>query len=563
MADTIEMCKQKLSAYGVELEDGFSTMRITARCVPGCEAFYEDEADETLDDPAHSRSFVYGWRSEDYKGGWGSYCSGLLGNLRYYGCMTRRDYVEDPRYQDKEYETWEERRPTALNSPDAEPAAADDGIAFELEEPEYQEEPGSSPKNPVMGLSFGFAAVERVVVDEDNPYFCARDGVLFNKDMTRLIWYPYGKRDVTYTVPHGVKEIGPWAFAGEAHTYPVMRKDGTVVEGRHYTKYVFNKLLRRVILPDTAEVIWDHAFDHCIFLVSVDLARVKEIQWDAFRGCKELKTLELPDSLEFLTPAFRGCDSLKAVRFLGARRQLRSWVTHSSTWRTEYLGPVPYSPPFMEYVFGQDLRDMRMTLMPKISADHPQFILEDGVLFSRDRTELIWCDPGKFGFGHFVEGRFCMRHWEPGEHSAYTVPATVVRIGDRAFERCVGLTQVTIRHPDTLIGKRAFFRCEHLKQVTFQNAGSVKRIGDSAFHCCYELEEPPLTGVKQIGDYAFFACGSLWHTVTVPESCRHLGERAFDGCNRLRALRIPKALPPHRFTWGTVKDVRSAAAIRY
>lgn len=556
MTDTIEVCRQKLSEYGVELENGIKTLRITARCVPP-----EEDEEVAVDDPSENR---------DRR--WDSYCDHLLGELRAYGCLTDVSYVEDPRYRDEEYETREEHKPTALNAPDAEPAAADNGIAFEMEEPEYQDEPDSTPKNPVMGLSFRFAAVERVVVDEDNPYFCARDGVLFNKDMTRLIWYPYGKQGETYTVPDGVKEIGPCAFAGNVHTYPVRRKDGSVVEGKHYTKYVFNKILCQVILPDTVEVIWGHAFDHCIFLKSVKLACVKEIQWDAFRGCKELRTLELPDSLEFIAPAFKGCSSLKEVRFLGTRRQLRNWVRYSQSGN-QCPGSVPYSPPFMKDVFGrhpykknllgQYVQDMRITHMPEISADHPQFVLEDGVMFSRDRTELIWCDPGRFGSGHISEDGLGMRHWEPGEHSAYTVPATVVRIGDQAFEKCVGLTQVAISHPDTIIGDRAFFGCEHLKQVVFQNSGSVKHIGDSAFHCCDELREPPLTGVEHIGDLAFYACGSLGAAVTVPESCRHLGEKAFDGCNQPRSLRIPKALPPYTLTYGAGKDVRSVAALRY
>lgn len=544
MENTIEVCRQKLFECGAELENGIKTLRITARCVP-------PEVDGV---------------SEDRDRRWDSYCGHLLGELRTYGCLTETSYVEDAGYQDTEYETWEEYSPIGLKIPDAKPSTVDNGVAFEMEEPD------STSENPVMGLSFRFTAVERVVVDEDNPYFCARDGVLFSKDMTRLIWYPYGKQGDTYIVPDGVKEIGPWAFAGNVHTYLVRRKDGSAVAGKHYTKYVFNKILRRVILPDTVEAILDHAFDHCIFLKSVKLACVKEIQGDAFRGCKALWTLELPDSLEFIAPAFKGCNNLKEVRFLGTRRQLRNWKWHSRSGN-QYLGPLPYSPPFMRDVFGhhpykknqlgQYVQDTHITYMPEISADHPQFVLEDGVMFSRDRTELIWCDPGRFGSGHLSEDKFCIRHWEPDEHSTYTVPDTVVRIGDQAFEKCVGLTQITISHPDTVIGNRAFFGCTHLRRVVFQNSGSVRRIGDNAFQCCNELREPPLSGVEHIGDFAFYACGSLGATITVPKSCRHLGEKAFDGCHRPRSLRIPEALPPYSLTYGVGKDVRSVAALRY
>ncbi len=45
----------------------------------------------------------------------------------------------------------------------------------------------------------------------DNPDFCSVDGVLFNKDRTKLIKYPSGKQG-DYTIPDGVAAIDHWAF---------------------------------------------------------------------------------------------------------------------------------------------------------------------------------------------------------------------------------------------------------------------------------------------------------------------------------------------------------------
>lgn len=39
------------------------------------------------------------------------------------------------------------------------------------------------------------------------------DGVLFNQEMTTLIYYPAGKLEESYTVPDGVYTICGWAFA--------------------------------------------------------------------------------------------------------------------------------------------------------------------------------------------------------------------------------------------------------------------------------------------------------------------------------------------------------------
>lgn len=80
-------------------------------------------------------------------------------------------------------------------------------------------------------------ALERIEVDEDNPYYCDIDGVLYNKDKTKIIMYPcnhdeylrqkygyeeemfrddvteeYRQQIQTYVVPSTVKTIGEMCF---------------------------------------------------------------------------------------------------------------------------------------------------------------------------------------------------------------------------------------------------------------------------------------------------------------------------------------------------------------
>ena len=44
-------------------------------------------------------------------------------------------------------------------------------------------------------------------VDTCNEYYCAMDGVLFDKDITNLILYPWGKSDIDYAIPSTVTDI--------------------------------------------------------------------------------------------------------------------------------------------------------------------------------------------------------------------------------------------------------------------------------------------------------------------------------------------------------------------
>ncbi len=49
--------------------------------------------------------------------------------------------------------------------------------------------------------------MKEINVDDRNKVYFSKDGVLFNKDATRLIKYPGGKTDSHYAVPAGVKKI--------------------------------------------------------------------------------------------------------------------------------------------------------------------------------------------------------------------------------------------------------------------------------------------------------------------------------------------------------------------
>lgn len=49
--------------------------------------------------------------------------------------------------------------------------------------------------------------IEQINVASGNRYFASVDGVLFNKDKTKLLQYPVG-RTGTYQIPEGVKSIG-------------------------------------------------------------------------------------------------------------------------------------------------------------------------------------------------------------------------------------------------------------------------------------------------------------------------------------------------------------------
>ena len=116
---------------------------------------------------------------------------------------------------------------------------------------------------------------------------------------------------------------------------------------------------------------------------------------------------------------------------------------------------------------------------------------------------------------------------------------TVTSIGDWAFERCSGLTTVTIGNSVTSIGNHAFSQCRGLTSVIIPN--SVTSIGEGAFYLCEGLTSVTISeSVTSIGNYAFSHCSKLT-SVTIPNSVENIGDAVFEGCSGLTEINVERS----------------------
>ena len=128
-------------------------------------------------------------------------------------------------------------------------------------------------------------------VDENNPYFAAKDGVLFNKSMTKLICFPTGKSG-EYIVPNLVDTIAPFAFYYGANVTKVTVSDHVC----HISEYAFayNISIKTIIIGNGVERIPMGCFieDHSLQYISLGTG-IKEIANDAL-GTDAPSTSYLP-----------------------------------------------------------------------------------------------------------------------------------------------------------------------------------------------------------------------------------------------------------------------------
>lgn len=137
-----------------------------------------------------------------------------------------------------------------------------------------------------LGMSICALQCKAVYVDKDNPYFCSVDGVLYNKDMSILLWCPSGKSG-RFEVPNSVKVIAAGAFH-HSKISDVQLPDGVEILGRS----AFNSAaVEHVAIPESVEAIYSGCFFTCCALKSVRInANDVKMDMQIFDGCYELKT---------------------------------------------------------------------------------------------------------------------------------------------------------------------------------------------------------------------------------------------------------------------------------
>ena len=353
-------------------------------------------------------------------------------------------------------------------------------------------------------------ALERIVAEGSNAdaNFRVVDGVLYDKDMTRLQVYPAAKPEASFTVPDSVTYIDDCACVSAQFT--------------------------QVLLPQGLTGIGHDAFAGCANLESISIpSSVSTIRYDAFWRCGSLTEITFAhsstDSLSIDNNAF-GLNSstnvatkvlvpntdsihtaISGYNWTGSKRDVCYEETgtisgtcgENLTWKLTNDGTLTISGTgdmaFEEQPWKDHLNEIK------------QVVLENGV---KSIADFAFADCKKM--------------------TSITIPDSVTAIGESAFAWCSSLTSVTIPDRVTAIEAETFCGCTSLTSVTIPNG--VTTIGENAFLSCTSLTAVTIPDrVTTIGERAFYYCTGL-ATVHIPSTVSQIGSNSFGGCTGLKDI---------------------------
>ncbi len=236
-------------------------------------------------------------------------------------------------------------------------------------------------------------------------------------------------------------------------------------------KYTGND--RHVVIPNGVERLGSSVFWNCTNIEDVTIPNsVTNLGGDTFFSCENLRKLTIPHSVKM-------------------------------------IGDNPFA------------------ICPKLDLvnESPYFVLEDDVLYNKEKTQLIQYSIKK-------------------KDNIFKVPNSVISIGKHTFVNCHSLRKIIIPPSVRIIENNPFSNLPDMRlennspHFIFKDGALYNKTMTTLFYYEHGFESKNLVipeGVSIIGRHSFYNCKSI-KTLTIPKSVKIIGYNPFTGCTSLSLI---------------------------
>ena len=216
----------------------------------------------------------------------------------------------------------------------------------------------------------GCVSLKNFTVSESNSAYSSKDGVLFNKNKTKLVAYPAGKTNTSYTIPNSVSEIKEWAFSDCSDLTNVTIPNS--VSKISYGTFWGCSSLTSVTIPTSVKSIDGYAFEYCSSLTSVTIPNsVTSIGEWAFSDCSSLTSITIPNSVSKISyGTFECCENLKSVTIPTSVKSIdgRAFSLCDSLSDIYYKGTASQWKAVKVEAFNNPLKNATIHYVPNVPA---------------------------------------------------------------------------------------------------------------------------------------------------------------------------------------------------
>lgn len=280
------------------------------------------------------------------------------------------------------------------------------------------------PKNVKFMGNNPFAGCPNIEVINESPYFNLVDGILYNKDFTRLIYYPISKKDDRYEIKEGCRILGKHSF------------------------YLCDNL-KEVVIPSSIIKLENNPFSGCNQITlnnkspyyHVEDSVIYDRDYSSVIGCLnsiDTDCLVLKDVKRICRNSFWNCKGIRKIVF------------------PKTLEDIGYNP----FVSCSNI---------EFESNSENYMVYDNALYTADKSKLV-CYPAKYAIGDIYlpdevitleRGAFsgCDRMTNIHLHNVSIISKT-------CFTNCNSLERVYCSDLVTYIGEWAFAHCTNLKKLS-------------------------------------------------------------------------------------------------